>query len=604
MNTIPDLQKLKVILLEKHQEPVLLFLSSMGAVQFIKVDCEEEPYSGFLRACPIPTDESVMNSDIQTRIKRKFEEFNLKIDDVDGDVALLPGNTIKEILTNIELKLTEIEDESNPIIDLLDLTSTVVKKTGQQLQAWKVSHKKLNSNFKPPVEQHTTDELLFEANHHLADISNQLEETGKEVLEMQSYRYSEELSNKEHSEIGIVQSQLLDLQGMTQNVDTLLETENNMAQCDTIVYFEAWVLKKQLHKTTERINEITNGRCVIVQEKPKSKDNVPNVIRNAPQLLEGFEKLTFSLGYPRKGEINPTYLMALTFPFLFGIMFADVGQGLILFLGGILLLIMRNRVDLNKVGDLLQSLMRSAGIIIFCGVSAMFFGYLFGEFFGPSGVLHPVLLFEIGPFKFGGFDPMHEPLTLLRFTILIGVSFITLGLVLRVINHLKRRELAHTLVAICWIWFLLGGFFMWISWGGISQITTWFGAGLQTFLVLVITPLIIMLVVMAKAESLMEGIDFTIEVFIESLGHTLSFCRLAALFLTHTALNAMFLELGGIENGIFPLSSIPLVVVGTILSLSIEGLLVMIHCLRLHWIELLPKFYSAKGILFKPIMIK
>ena len=604
MNIIPDLEKLKVILLERHQEPVLLFLSSLGAAQFIKVDCEEDQYSGFLRACPIPTEESSMNSDIQTRIKRKFEEFNLEINDVDGDVALLPGNTIKEILSNIEQKLTEIEDESNPIIDLLDLASTVVKKTGQQLQVWKVSHKKLNSNFKPPVGQHTTDELLSEANHHLADINNQLEETGNEVLEMQSHHYSEENSHKEHPEIGIVQSELLDLQEMTLKVDTLLETENNMAQCDTIVYFEAWILKKQLHKTTEGINEITNGRCVIVHEKPKSKDNVPNVIRPAPQLLEGFENLTFSLGYPRKGEINPTYLMALTFPFLFGIMFADVGQGLILFIGGILLLIMRNRVDLNKLGDLLRSLLRSAGIIMFCGISSMFFGYLFGEFFGPSGVLHPVLLFKIGPFMFGGFDPMHEPLTLLRFTILIGVSFITLGLVLRVLNHLKRRDVAHTLVAICWIWFLIGGFFMWVYWGGISQITTWFGAGLQMFLVLVILPLIIMLVLMAKAENLMEGIDFTIEVFIESLGHTLSFCRLAALFLTHTALNAMFLELGGVENGIFPLSAIPLVVVGTILSLSIEGLLVMIHCLRLHWIELLPKFYSAKGILFKPINIK
>ncbi|KKN67868.1 hypothetical protein LCGC14_0457480, partial [marine sediment metagenome] len=519
-------------------------------------------------------------------------------------VSLLPGNTIKEILSNIEQKLTEIEDESNPIIDLLDLASTVVKKTGQQLQAWKVSHKKLNSNFKPPVRQHTTDELLFEAHHHLADINNQLEETGREVLEMQSYHYSEELSNREHPEIGIVQSQLLDLQGMTQKVDILLEAENNMAQCDTIVYFEAWVLKKQITKTIEGINEITNGRSVIVQEKPKSKDNVPNVIRPPPQLLEGFENLTFSVGYPRKGEINPTYLMALTFPFLFGIMFADVGQGLILFIGGILLFIIRSRVDISKRGEITQGLLHSSGIIMFCGISAMSFGYLFGEFFGPSGILHPVLLFQIGPFKFGGFDPMHEPLTLLRFTILIGVSFITLGLVLRVINHLKRREIGYILVAICWIWFLLGGFFMWVHWGGISQITVWFGEGLQMFLMLVITPLIIMLFVMTKIENFMEGIDFTIEVFIESLGHTLSFCRLAALFLTHTALNAMFLELGGVKNGIFPLGAIPLVVVGTILSLSIEGLLVMVHCLRLHWIEFLPKFYSAKGILFKPIKIK
>ncbi len=599
-----DLQKLKVILFESHQESVLLFLGKMGVAQYIKVSCEEELDTGFLHACPIPTDESLLNSEIKTRILRDFEDMHLKPDNKIHDEVLLPGKTIKEILSNIEQKLTEIETESTPLIELLDLASTLIKKTGQQLQTWEASHKNITSNHKPQSGQHSPEELLLEANGHLTDINNQLEETGKEFLELQSLAFSEEHSIKENSEISNIQSDLISLQGMTLKVDTLLEAEKNMAQCDSIIYFEAWILKKQFPKVEEGINEITNGRCVIEQENPKPEDNVPTVIKHHPHFFEGFESLTFSIGYPRKGEINPTYLIALTFPFLFGIMFADVGQGLILFIGGILLLIKRSRVDINKVGSIQRGLLRSAGMILLCGISAMTFGYFFGEFFGPSGVLHPVLLFEIGPFKFGGFDPMHEPLTLLRFTILIGVSFITLGLILRLINHLKRRELAQIIVSICWIWFLLGGFFMWVYWGGISQITTWFGEGLPMFLTLVIIPLIIMLFAMAKAENLMEGIDFTIEVFIETLGHTLSFCRLAALFLTHTALSTMFLELGGVENGIFPLASIPLVAVGTVLSISIEGLLVMVHCLRLHWIELLPKFYSAKGTLFNPLEIK
>ncbi len=554
---MPDLQKLKVILLERHQDPVHLFLSKLGVAQYIKVDCEEEPYTEFLQQCSIPKDESLKNSDIQTRIKRKFEELDLKSDDVIGEVALPPGNTIKEILSNMEQKLTEIEEQSNPIIELLDIASTLKKKTGQKLQEWNVSPKKLITKNKPP-------------------------------------------------ELGTIHSALSVLQVMTLEVDVLLEAENNMAHCDTIVYFEAWVLKKQLHKINTGIKEITNGKCVIEQEKPKSDDNVPNVIRRPPLLFEGFEGLTFSLGYPRKGEINPTYLMAFTFPFLFGIMFADVGQGLILFIGGIFLLFKRSRVKKNKkkVGEIYGYLLFASGIITLCGISAMAFGYLFGEYFGPSGVLHPVLLFEIGPFKFGGFDPMHEPLTLLRFTILIGVSFITFSLFLSLINCLKRRDGWHALATICWIWFLLGGFFMWVYWGGISQITTWFGEGLFMFLALVIAPLIIMLIVVAIAESLMDGMNHAIEVFIESLGHTLSFCRLAALFLTHTALSTMFLDLAGVENGYFPPATIPIVVLGTILALAIEGLLVLVHCLRLHWIELLPKFYSAKGILFKPIKIK
>jgi len=462
----------------------------------------------------------------------------------------------------------------------------------------------LNSNYKPSIEQHTSEELLSEADDHLTDISNQLKETGKEILELQRNEYSEEYSLRKIPEIGEIQSKLLDLHGMTQKIDDLLEAEHDMAHCDSIVYFKAWVLKKQIFKAKEGIKKITNGKCVIELEKPKSNDNVPIVIKRKKRLFEGFEILTYSLGFPRKGEINPVYLMAFAFPFLYGIMFADVGHGAILFLGGILLLIARNRKDMEKIGEIPRMVLFAAGIITLCGVSAMFWGYLFGEFFGPSGVLHPVLLAQIGPFYFGGFDPVHEPLRLLRFTILIGVSFITLSLLIRVINLLKRREGARAIAGICWIWFLLGGFFMWVYWGGISQITSWFGEGLPMLLALVMAPLIISMIIMAKAENIMHGVNFSVEVFIESLGHTLSFCRLAALFLAHTALSTMFLDLAGVKNGNFPPSSIPLIAIGTILILCIEGLIVFVHTIRLHWIELLPKFYSAKGTLFQPIEIK
>ena len=175
---------------------------------------------------------------------------------------------------------------------------------------------------------------------------------------------------------------------------------------------------------------------------------------------------------------------------------------------------------------------------------------------------------------------------------------------MRTLNHLRKAEGAKALAALCWIWFLIGGLFMWVYWGGISQITKWFGEGLLMLLGLVIAPLVVAMLVMGKAESIMEGVNFSVEVFIESLGHTLSFCRLAALFLAHTALSSMFLELAGVENGYFPLSGIWLVAIGTLLILVIEGLIVMVHCLRLHWIELLPKYYSAKGTPFIPLKIK
>lgn len=101
-----------------------------------------------------------------------------------------------------------------------------------------------------------------------------------------------------------------------------------------------------------------------------------------------------------------------------------------------------------------------------------------------------------------------------------------------------------------------------------------------------------------------EGLRFGVEVFAETLSHTISYSRLMALGLIHSAMSSMFLVLGGVEHGLFPLSSIPILAVGTILVMTIEGLVVFVHDLRLHWVEWFSKFYSGEGILFKPFSFK
>ena len=141
---------------------------------------------------------------------------------------------------------------------------------------------------------------------------------------------------------------------------------------------------------------------------------------------------------------------------------------------------------------------------------------------------------------------------------------------------------------------------MWAGYGGISSISKWFAGGLISLVALVISPLILLVVSTAIAEGFMEGIGFGVEVFAETLSHTLSYGRLMALGLVHSVMNYLFLVLGGVEHGHFPLSSIPIVATGTILVMIVEGLIVFVHTLRLHWIEWFSKFYSGEGIPFKP----
>ena len=122
--------------------------------------------------------------------------------------------------------------------------------------------------------------------------------------------------------------------------------------------------------------------------------------------------------------------------------------------------------------------------------------------------------------------------------------------------------------------------------------------------ILVILPLALIFVSAAIAEGFMVGIGFTVEVFAETLSHTMSYSRLMALGLIHSAMNYLFLVLGGVDHGVFPLQSIPLIAIGTILVLIIEGLVVFVHTLRLHWVEWFSTFHSGEGIPFKPFESK
>jgi len=675
-------------------EVVLLFLGKMGVAQSIDANGETESFEGLLEEYVVPCEITVQCSDILTRVNHRLEQLELKPEELAEKASLPSKTTLKEILAEMEQKLSEIEDRSKPFVEATNSASTLARKIDQKLHAWKTNPKKHIGKGNISFSDKSPQEMLLEAEGKLSEIESRLEEIDKtsarcssilsrierlskilkvkmkeapvqkvpfppgekflafvelrlseirtsltenkpkaalieelltikstimhamkqapeakadlikQTLELRSHVDMVARSIKTSPEIRAIHLDLSSLRDMALEVDELISVENNMARCATTVFFEAWVPKHELENVTEGIRKITKEKCVIEEEPPSTEDMVPTVIKPVPRLFEAFEKLTFALGHPRSKEINPVWLMAITFPLLFGIMFADLGQGAILLIVGIILVYFRGKVDIQKVGDITRYFLLGSGLFVLCGISAMFFGVLFGEFFGPSGVLHPIMLISIGPFQIGGFDPMHEPLSMLRFAIFIGFILLNFGLVLRVINNIRKKYLKPALVSGCWIWLLSGGFFMWVYWGGISNITRWFAEGALMFLGLIVTPVVLICIITATSGSIMEGIDSSIEVLIESLDHTISFSRIAALFLTHTALNYMFLIIAGVENGVFTLQSIPIIMLGSILALSIEGLVVFVHCLRLHWVELLPEFYSGKGTPYKPFKVK
>jgi vacuolar-type H+-ATPase subunit I/STV1 len=623
-----ETRKLKGIILEDDVDAVVRSLGDAGIVQFIDMRGKLENWNGVLVPYAVSTEALTKCSDLLSKIDASIEKLGLKPEALPSEHIPISKEPMEEVLARVEKRLAELPVEA--ITKCLAFNSRI----DQLIKALGVKPEEVNTkqvSLKNPVEE-SLAEIEFELGeiektaetsgliyrHVLVDrietavVDEKLAELARaRILESNIHFVERLLTLKKLVEkareaieaiirLEQVREGLLTLRKTVENEKRIAEEEEKFVRSTKTIYFEAWTPEYEVEEAVEKIKEVTNGTSIVTDEPPASDEKVPIVLNPGPSYMAAFEKLVCAFGYPCSGDVNPIRVLAITFPLLFGIMFADVGQGAIFIILGVILAFLRRRVKLEEAGDIMRYLLISGEMFIFLGISAIFFGFIFGEFFGPSGVIHPISLGRIGPFYIGGFEPTQEPMKMLKFAILVGAVHISLGLILKFINEIRHKHYKLAPVPICWLWLLLGSLFMWAYWGGISNISKWFAEGNLMLAGLIILPLIVILVSTGIAEGFMEGVGFSVEVFAETLSHSMSYSRLMALGLIHSAMNYLFLVLGGVEHGHFPIQSIPLIAIGTILVMIIEGLVVFVHTLRLHWVEWFSKFHTGEGIPFKP----
>jgi V/A-type H+-transporting ATPase subunit I len=628
-----EMRKLAVILFEDHIDAVIRSLGEAGMAQFVDMREKLDVWKGSLVPHQVPTEILTRCSDILSKIDVSFKDLNVKPEEMSSEQIPSTNDRIGEVLTDVERKMAELPVES------LAKSSKLLSRIDQLAQALEVKLEDIRMN--EILLEKPAGEVLAEIERELSEIEAEAAtsgltdrkalmdrmkdltfeekiEVGRRLLEFRKslidtrLTFGKKLSRlrkladmarqsiEAKTKLGEIREDMLTLRDTVKRERQVAEVEERLARTAKTIYFEVWVPDIHLEEVVGRIQKATGGNCVTTDKPVDDDERQPTVPRPVPNFIGAFEKLTLSSGYPSAHEVNPIRIMAITFPMLFGIMFADVGQGAIFVVLGTLLSYFKRKIKLEEAGEIVRYLLIGAEMFIFLGIAAIFWGLIFGEFFGPSGVLHPIKLATIGPFHIGGFEPMHEPMKMIRFAILVGALHISLGLILKLVNNLRERHYKHAPIPIAWLWLLWGGLFMWSHMGGISSISRWFAEGGLMLAGLIVAPLLLIVVFTGIAEGFMEGVGFGVEVFAETLSHTLSYSRLMALGLVHSVMNYLFLVLGGVEHGHFPLSSIPIIATGTILVMIIEGLIVFVHTLRLHWIEWFSKFYSGQGIPFKP----
>ena len=332
---------------------------------------------------------------------------------------------------------------------------------------------------------------------------------------------------------------------------------------------------------------------------PKHDQNhqPPTKLKNQ-KLFKPFEMYVKMYGLPAYGEMDPTWFVAITYSFIFGAMFGDAGQGLLLFIGGLLLYKLKH-IDL-------------AGIISCAGVFSTFFGLMFGSVFGfedliPALWLRPVDSMTTIPF-------IGKLNTVFIVAIGFGMGIILLCMVFNIINSFKMHDVEKTWFdtnAVAGLVFYgsavlcIGLFVSGHAVPGGAVLAIMFG--LPLLLIFFKEPLTNLVEkkaeVMPKEKGMfiVQGIFELFEVILSYFSNTLSFVRIGAFAVSHAAMMEVVLMLAGAENGS---PNWIVIILGNLFVCAMEGLIVGIQVLRLEYYEMFSRFYKGSGRKFEPFCSK
>jgi len=358
--------------------------------------------------------------------------------------------------------------------------------------------------------------------------------------------------------------------------------------------------------------EIKKEQSEIEAKDIDLRAQTPTIMRNV-FFVRPFETITKMYGTPSYYEIDPTPFIAVTFPILFGLMFGDIGHGICLIIAGLIGAIKFR----EKKGSDFYNL---CWIIFYCGWGSILGGALYGEFFGMQDVeIFGYVLLHLEPItipilNITLYNPLDNIMTTFKFAVLLGVFHINLGWFIQALNYWKqdRKYLAFS-DSFIKILLLTGGTILIFVFG--FNIDIWFEYPYPILLPLVPGLLLIFLkplgkvfrVSFLKEESygglIGEGSIETFETLLSAISNAASYIRLLALALAHISLMLAIKAMTDlIEGEGFLIMSIQLVglIFGNLLVILLEGLLVFLNAMRLHFYEFFFKFFQGSGTEFIP----
>ena len=422
----------------------------------------------------------------------------------------------------------------------------------------------------------TTQEIVDSLEENIRIIETQKRELNEQV---------NEIWRKEGDRIRALYSKL-------QQLSMVFELRRYAVAHDNSCFFTGWIPAKGEERLREKL--LRYPEFVVEIEDPEKDSTVtpPTRLKNFVA-FRPFKYFVEMYGVPSYHDIDITAFVAITYTLLFGIMFGDMGQGLLLILIGLLMWKLKG-MDLGK-------------ILVPCGVSSMIFGFVFGSVFGFEELLDPVYHKLGWPGK--PLSVMESINTVLLVAIAIGVTLVVVAMLLNVVSCIKKKKLGSAL----------------FSENGLTGVVVYLSAAslAYTFMshkelipsrvaaVLLAVGLLILfnkeLIAgsiderrLQKPESLsdylMQNLFETIEYILSYFSNTVSFLRVGAFVIVHASMMMVVFTLAGDPKSV---KGIVVIILGNALVVALEGLLSGIQGLRLEFYEMFSRFYEGEGRSFR-----
>ena len=359
---------------------------------------------------------------------------------------------------------------------------------------------------------------------------------------------------------------------------------------------DAWIPSTSMKRLQEEMSGIKTGVTELIELDWNPKTEEPPIRQKNPRPARPMEMLMEMFSLPKYDEVDPTFLMFLTFPLFYGLMLGDMGYGI-----AILALVLSGGFT-----KLMKALGMGGGapglnrILLYSGISTVIFGFLFDEFFGFPILGHHFSFSLLGiEFPVDRVSPEMVGAMLLL-CVYIGIAHLFIGYVMGFFTVKAEHGLKEAVLEKGgWILILVG--FVLFSFSALPALMH---GGALSFTSPPLLSGIVLLVIGIVMTYMVEGINSVLE--LPGLAsNLLSYTRIYAIGLSSVGIALAFNEnmaMPAIEGGGAGIAiGIIILIMGHSLNLALGLMGPLIQTLRLHYVEFFSKFYIGGGEKFNPL---